>query len=171
MFETKEMWWNSLCPFFYGLTSEQRPSKEMWALLHWGNTSPWPSPEDLSDLLRNPPPPAPSLPPSIICHNLGHRHEGPLHTSLIPQNPVQQLITSQGPTTHQGKYFLWGRSLMEKEGSSTHMSHLPFLICKIGKVIIRCWRKIQWDSWIWLGKSFRPMIPPGLTFRVSSVYS
>lgn len=43
-----------------------------------------PLPEDLLDLLPNPPPTAPSLSPSFIYPNMGHRTEGPLHTSPAP---------------------------------------------------------------------------------------
>ena len=53
---------------------------------------------------------------------------GPLHTSPILQNPVQQrqragLITSKGPPTQQEKYFLGGKSPVEKEGPSRDTSH------------------------------------------------
>lgn len=121
-------------------------------------------------------PPQPSsscLPTFFLCMSPFGPQAWDSPPPINPQNPGQRvyeagLISSQGPRTHQEKYPLWGRSLMEKEGSSRHTSHWPLLICVTGKVVVRGWGPIQRDSWIWLGKSFIATTPPGLTSRASS---
>ena len=125
--------WDKIpCLVFYGLISEQRPSKGLWAHPYWSNTSLWPSCWGPSWPPPTPPPTAPAIPPSCIYQNLGHRSQPPPphshqpHTSPFPQNPAWQvckvgIITSQGPTTLQMKYSFYGRCPMEKECSSPGM--------------------------------------------------
>ena len=81
-------------------------------------------PQDLLDLLPQPPSLLLLLPPTPFLHNVPIWATGPkdsLHISPLLQNPVQQqhkagLIISQEPATCQEKCHLWGRSPMEKDG-------------------------------------------------------
>lgn len=132
MFETKEMGWNLPVSGFLWPTTEQRPLKRDVSSPSL-EVIPVLGPPLKTSLisLRNPPSsPAPSLP---LMSQFGPQAWGPpLHQphSLEP-SPI---ITSQGPTTHQGKYFLWGRSLMEKEWLIHYMSHFyPFWSVKLEK--------------------------------------
>ena len=107
-------------------------------IVHWSNTSPWPSPWGPFYLFPKTPPTAPSLLLSLINPNLGHKPEGP--PSYQPHSPepnpasTQRLITSQGPTACQEKYSLWGSSPVE-EDSSRYTFHLPLFFLKKWNIV------------------------------------
>ena len=111
----KKRGWISLCPC---MALYQNTVFQTYTLPHWGNISPWPLSQgpSWSPLL-------PSFCCSVPSAFLPIFQFGPLHTSPFLQNPVQQgqtagLITSKGPPTQQEKYFLGGKSPVEKEGPS-----------------------------------------------------
>ena len=79
-------------------------------------------------------------------YHLGNGENWPANGSLNYNTILQLGLLCQRQKKWgeiQKKNSLWGRSPMEKEGSSRYISPLPLLICITGKVMVKGWGKIQ----------------------------